>query len=203
MAALTAGDMEFPLDLRFKLIAIASQIAVTDARGSLVAYVRQKAFKLKEAVTVYSDREQQRPLYRIDADRILDISARYRIEDMQGTELGVLHRHGMRSFWRAHYEIQRGGQPLLAIREESVWVRALDGIVGQVPIVGLLTGYILHPAYRVTRVGDGAPALRAVKRPALFEGVYRIERLAALSDDDERLAVLSILMMLLLERRRG
>ena len=47
--------MNFPLDLRFKLLAIASQIAVTDAQGQLVYYAKQRAFKLKEAVTVFAD----------------------------------------------------------------------------------------------------------------------------------------------------
>jgi hypothetical protein len=44
---------------------------------------------------------------------------------------------------------------------------------------------------------------RVVKRPAFLEGVYRIEALGALDAEDERLAVLSVLMVLLLERQRG
>ena len=76
--------MDFPLEARFKLLAIASQISVTDAHDALLYYAKQKAFKLKEAVTVYADEEQTRPLYRIAADRVLDISARYRIEDAGG-----------------------------------------------------------------------------------------------------------------------
>ena len=71
--------MLFPLEFRFKLIALASQIFVRDANGSLVAYVRQKLLKLKEDVVVYGDTEQTRPLYRIRADRIIDIGARYTI----------------------------------------------------------------------------------------------------------------------------
>jgi hypothetical protein len=35
----------FPLDLRFKLLAIDSQISLTDAAGQLVFYVRQKALR--------------------------------------------------------------------------------------------------------------------------------------------------------------
>ena len=101
--------MNFPLDLRFKIVAIASQISVTDSQGTLLYYARQKAFKLREAVTVFGDEGQTRPLFRIEADRILDISARYRIEDAGGTQLAVLQRHGMRSFWRTHYELEVGG----------------------------------------------------------------------------------------------
>jgi hypothetical protein len=194
--------MKFPLDLRFKIVAVAPQISVTDAAGALVLYVRQQAFKLKESVTVFGDAEQTRPLYRIAADRVLDISAQYRIDDVGGAPLGVLRRQGMRSLWRAHYELQRGGVPLLTIREENPWVKVLDGLLGEIPIVGLLTGYILHPAYRAASP-QGSTVLRAVKQPAFFEGRYTIEQVQALAPADETLTILALLMLLLLERRRG
>lgn len=203
--------MRFPLELRFKTIALAPQLSVTDAAGQLLFYVRQKAFKLKEAVTVFADEGQTRALYRIDADRIIDFSARYRITDAStGAELGVVQRRGMRSIWRAHYEIQRGGATAMDVREENPWIRVLDGLMSDVPVLGMFTGYAFHPAYRLSAAGagDGAPAmLRMVKRPALFEGRYEIERPGATpaggSDDDERLAVLGLLMIVLLERVRG
>lgn len=195
--------VNFPLDARFKILAIASQISVTDAQGKLLYYVRQKAFKLKEAVTVFGDEEQTRPLFRIQADRILDIRARYRIEDAGGAEMGVLQRHGMRSFWRTHYDIEMGGRPAYTIREENPWTKVLDGIFGSIPILGMFAGYLFHPAYIVSAASDGRPLLRAVKKPALLEGRFQIERLASGAQVEVELGVLSILMMLLLERARG
>jgi hypothetical protein len=199
----------YPLELRFKLLAIASQIAVTDATGRLLFYVKQKAFKLKEAVTVFADEAQRTPLYKIAADRVIDISARYHISREGGGEVGVLQRRGMRSFWRAHYDIHRDGRPVMLIREENPWVKVLDGFVGELPIIGIFTGYMLHPAYAVTRAtgaaGDqpGEKLLRVVKRPALFEGRYQVERAGSIDGADEELASLAIVMMLLLERARG
>ena len=196
--------MNFPLELRFKILALASQISVTDARGQVVCYVRQKMFKLKEAVTVFSDESQTTPLFRIAADRIIDISAQYRIEDNAGRELGVLQRHGMRSFWRAHYEVHQAGKLAFTLREENVWVKVADHFLGQLPIIGMLTGYLFHPAYRFTRGGDsGELVLRVEKRPAFFEGVYRIEQKGSASDEEQRLGLLAILMVALLERQRG
>jgi hypothetical protein len=195
--------MNFPLDLRFKLLAIASQISVTDADGRLLYYAKQKAFKLKEAVTVFADENQTRPLFKIAADRVLDISARYRIEDEGGAEIGVLQRRGMQSLWKAHYEIHQGGRQAFLIREESAWVRVLDGIVGGIPIVSIFTGYMFHPAYLVSR-GEGQPTLlRVVKQPALLEGRFRIDAESPPDGPSSEVAVVSILMMLLLERARG
>jgi len=195
--------MNFPVELRFKLLALSAQIAVRDGMGHLLCHVKQKMFKLKEEVTVFADEAHAKPIYHIKADRVIDISAQYAIEDHSGRPLGVVKRLGMRSLWRAHYEIHRAGQPLLTVREENPWVKVADGFVSSIPILGAFAGYMLHPAYRVTRVDTGAVALRVQKRPALFEGVYRIDSLSALSQEDELLATLGILMMLLLERQRG
>ena len=204
--------MTFPLDVRFKLLAIASQIAVRDASGALLYYAQQKAFKLKEAVTVFADEEQTRPLYRIAADRVLDISARYRIEDAGGAETGVLQRQGMQSFWRAHYDVEQGGQPVFAIREENPWTKVADGLVSSIPIVGIFSGYFFNPSYLVMPASpkrdsatagapDGPALLRVVKRQALLEGRFEIEAVSGEQVPD--LALVAVLMMLLLERSRG
>jgi hypothetical protein len=195
--------MNFPLDLRFKILAIAAQIYVRDSMGTLICYVKQKAFKLKEDVTVFGDEAQTRPLYRIRADRVIDISAQYRIEDMSGREIGTVKRLGMRSFWRAHYEIHRAGQPVMTIEEENPWAKVADGFLREIPILNLFAGYLFHPAYRVARVGSAAVALRVRKQAAFFEGRFKLDATGAMSDEDALLGVLSILMMLLLERTRG
>ncbi len=195
--------LSFPLDLRFKIIAVAPQIWVRDSTGSLICYVRQKAFKLKEAVTIFGDEAQTRPLYKIAADRIIDLSATYHITDDAGRPIGAIQRQGMRSIWRAHYDIQRGGQLAFAIREENPWIKLIDGFVGEIPIVGMFSGYMFHPAYRISRGEGGEPVVRVVKKPALWEGRYEVERLGALSEDEERLVLLGTIMMLLLERTRG
>lgn len=195
--------MNFPLDLRFKLLAISSQVTVRDSAGSVVFSVKQKAFKLREAVTVFADEGQTAPLYRVGADRIIDFNAQYAIEDMGGRELGVIKRQGMRSLWRSRYDVTRDGAPAFAIQEANPWVSVLDGIVGEIPIVGILSGYLFHPAYRVTRADTGVEAYRVTKQPAFFEGRFRVDALDAPAGEDEQLALVSILMMVLLERAKG
>lgn len=197
-------SLNFPLDLSFKIISLGPQMAITDAGGNLVFYVKQKIFKLKEAVTVFADREQTQPLYTINADRIIDFSARYHFADTAGNPLGAVKRKGMRSLWRAQFEIYQGDeeQPSLSITEESVAVRMADGCLNSIPIVSLFTGYFLHPAYLVTR-NDGAVVMKIQKQPAFFEGKFKIERLLSLDELEEQRILLSIMMMTLLERTRG
>ena len=97
--------MNYPLELSFKLIALASQIYVRDANGNLIGYVKQKLFKLKEDINVFADEGQTQLLYNIKADRVIDFSARYNFTDASGTPLGSIKRKGMRSIFRANYEI--------------------------------------------------------------------------------------------------
>lgn len=194
--------MEFPLQLRFKLLALAPQLTVTDAAGATVGYVQQKLFKLREAVTVYGDTDKRRANYEIAADRILDFSASYHFRATDGRPVGAVRRRGMRSLWRAHYEVVADRQNVeFEIVEANPWVKLVDGLVGSVPVLEFFTGYFLHPAYDVLR-GEEIVA-RMVKQPAFWEGRYSIERLAALTPDEEERVLLSLLMVVLLERERG
>ncbi len=194
--------MQYPLGLNFKIMALAPQISVTDASGQQVLYVKQKLFKLKEAVTVFADSAQTRPLYTINADRIIDFSAQYHFTDLTGLPLGSVKRDGMKSLWRSRYNILNGSSPNLVIREENPWIKVVDGLVGQIPLVGMFSGYLLHPAYLVSRE-DNTGVMRLVKMPAFFEGKFKIEKLAELSQTEETRILLSLLMMVLLERSRG
>lgn len=194
--------IRYPLTLSFKIVALAPQFSVRDAEGNSVAYVKQKLFKLKEAVTVFEDERQNTILFTIQADRVFDISARYHFSDPTGADLGSVKRRGMKSLWRAHFDILEREEVVMTIQEENPWVKVLDTLFAQIPIVGLFSGYVCHPAYRVA-LPDGTPVMRMVKKPAFFEGKYEMERLAPLSETDEKRVLLSYLMMLLLERSRG
>lgn len=196
--------MNFPLTFRFKRLALASQIFVRDGSEGLILYVRQRMFKLREDVLLFGDVEQTQPLYRIRADRVIDFAAEYIITaERSGASLGSIKRHGMRSFWKAHYEVRSAGGSVFAIHEKSAMVRMLDGVFGEIPIIGIFAGYLFHPEYLVTRQGSGEEVLRVLKRPALFEGVFAVEAAGALTDAEQELLVLGALMMVLLERDRG
>ncbi len=194
--------IRYPLTMIFKLVALAPQFSVRDAEGNLIAYVKQKLFKLKEAVTVFADEGQGTPLFSINADRVFDISARYHFADAQGADLGSVKRRGMRSLWRAHYEILEGETTVMIIREENPWVKVLDALFTEIPLVGMFSGYVFHPAYAASRP-DGTAVMRMKKKPAFFEGKFEVEKLSALSEQEEKRVLLSYLMMLLLERARG
>lgn len=195
--------MDYPLNLSFKILAMAPQISVTNRHGKCVFYVKQKLLKLKESVTVFADAEQTEALYHLNADQVIDFSARYHFTDADGSTVGAVQRRGMKSIWRAHYDIVDGNRTVLQIREENPWVKVADSLLGEVPIVGLFTGYLFHPAYIVTKAGD-IPVMRLEKQPALLEKKFTISKQQIeLAPHEETQVLLSLLMMVLLERRRG
>jgi uncharacterized protein YxjI len=194
--------MNYPLTLSFKVVALAPQLSVTDANGNLLAYIKQKLFKLREDVTVFEDVQKLRPAFNMKADKIIDWSPRYSFVDQLGQAVGSVKRQGKKSLWKAHYDVYEGDAVKMLIREEKPWVKVWDGLLSEVPILGIFSGYMFHPAYSVSSP-DGQVILRMVKQSALFEGKFKIEKLGQLSADDEKRAFLSLMMMVLMERARG
>ncbi|MBW4672644.1 MAG: hypothetical protein KME52_00915 [Desmonostoc geniculatum HA4340-LM1] len=194
--------MQYPLELTFKLWAFAPQMSVVDAQGNLAFYVKQKLFKLKEAITIFADAEQTRPIYYIKADRIIDFSANYNFTDSNGTYIGSVKRRGLKSLWRARYDIFDGDTTTLNIQEKNPWVKIADALFAEIPIVGIFTGYVFNPVYLVSRA-DGTIVMRLEKIPTFLSRKFIIKAVDQLSDRQEQQILLSLMMMLLLERNRG
>ncbi len=192
----------YPLMFSFKILSLASQFSVRDSGGNLIAYARQKILALKEAVTVFADEQQTRQLFSIKADRIIDWSARYNFTSAQGANIGAVKRRGMRSLWKATYDILEGDNPVMTIQEENPWIKMADALFSEVPILGIFSGYLFHPVYQVTRA-DGTPVMRMTKQPAFFEGKFLVENLDNLNETEEQRVLLSLMMAILLERSRG
>jgi hypothetical protein len=197
--------MNYPITFRFKLIALAPQIYVTDATGKTICYVKQKLFRFREKVEVFTDDTMQQLVATIEADRIIDWSARYTFKAPNGQVLGAIGRRGMKSLWKAHYDVFAPGaqSPTFAIQEENPWTKMLDGFVSGIPIVGMFAGYMLHPSYIASRVEGNAPTLRLTKQPALFEGRFGLTQQGQAEEGEQLALLLSFLMMNLLERARG
>jgi hypothetical protein len=178
-------------------------VRVRDAHGDLVFYVHQKAFRLREAIAVYGDEARTRPLATVAADRILDFSAAYTFTGADGRALGSLRRRGVRSLWKAQYDVEGpGGSPSLRIAEDNALVKFLDGVFGGIPVLNLFTGYVLHPTYGVYG-DDERVVFRMRKRPSFLETAFEIEEVSDVPETTEALVGLALLTMVLLERSRG
>ncbi|KPM33452.1 Hypothetical protein I595_355 [Croceitalea dokdonensis DOKDO 023] len=196
-------DLNFPVSFEFKIGTISNDFVATDASGATLAYVRQKLFKFKEAIDVFSDTTKTEVNYRIKADKWIDFSTAYLFTDDKGNRLGKVARKGWASLWKAHYQIIDDKEKLqYTIREENTWVKVMDGIFGQIPILSIFTGYMFNPSYLVTDL-QGKAMFRLKKEASFFGRRFRVNQLHETDSDDDHRIMLSLMMMVLLERQRG
>ncbi len=195
--------IQFPVQFTFKVSSMANDFTATDFSGKTIAYVRQKMFKLKEDIELFNDESKTKVNYRIKADRWLDFSAAYAFFDANNTELGKIARKGWRSIWKASYEIidQHGNQQY-TITEKNAWVKVWDSILGEIPILGMFTGYLFNPTYILADLKD-QPIVQLKKQPSFFGKEFEVSLLGQIDEDDDDRIVLGLMMMILLERRRG
>lgn len=196
-------NLQFPLEFTFKISTLSNDFIVRDANGIVVSYIKQKLFKFVEDVTVYNDDSKTQVAYGIKADRWLDFSAAYNMTNSAGSYIGKLARKGWASIWKARYEIydENNVQDLM-IQEENGWVKVLDALLCEIPFLGLISGYFFNPSYLVTRP-DGTAVARLKKEASFWGRKFSVNTLSKFENGEEERLVLGLMMMILLERRRG
>ena len=108
----------------FKLFGASFQ--VYDPAGRVVGFSKQKAFKLKEDIRLYTDESASEELLAIHARQIIDFSAAYDILDVStGAAVGTARRKGFRSILRDSWELLDEHDRLLARVQEDSQFKAL------------------------------------------------------------------------------
>ena len=196
-------NLNFPIQLTFNIGTLSNDFTAKDADSRTVAFVKQKLFKLKEDISIYADESKAELLFNIKADRWIDFSAAYSITHADGKELGKIARKGWRSLWKAKYLlIDQYQKEQFTIEEENGWVKVWDNLLGEIPIIGLLTGYFFNPSYAVMNL-DGEKVARLKKQASFFGRKFEITKLSDMDNDDDERVMVGLMMMVLLERRRG
>ena len=195
--------LNFPIQFKFKISSFSNDFTATDSTGRTIAYVKQKLFKLKEAITVYTNENKTDIIYSINADKWIDFSAAYKFSDRSGNTIGTIGRQGWASLWKAKYEIFDNDQCLLyTISEENGWVKVMDSLLGEIPILNVFTGYLFNPSYKVLNNNEQTVA-RLVKEPSFWGRNFTVSKLAEFEEGSDESVILGLMMMILLERRRG
>ena len=196
-------NVQFPVKFTFKIGTLSNDFLVEDAMGNDIGYVRQKMLKMIDEVVVYDNDLKSNILFTIKANKWIDFSATYTFTNQLGQEIGRIGRKGWASIWKARYEIfdEKANQDLL-IQEENGWIKVADAVLSEIPILGLFTGYLFNPSYIVTRP-DGTEVIRLKKQPSLIGRRFLLEKLNNFEPGEEERVILGLMMMILMERRRG
>jgi undecaprenyl-phosphate 4-deoxy-4-formamido-L-arabinose transferase len=101
------------------------------------------------------------------------------------------------------YEIINKEQKLkYHIKEDNAWVKVMDHILGEIPILNFFTGYFFNPSYRVIDL-QNKPILKMKKEASFFGRKFQVTNLNSTTIEDEESIILSLMMMVLIERRKG
>jgi hypothetical protein len=196
-------DFNYPIIFSFRIGTLSNDFIARDSKGVAIAYVRQKMFKLKEDIQVFSDDTKSKQIYRITADRIIDFNAVYNFYNEHEESVGKVGRKGRKSILKAHYNIfNEDGENDYTIEEENPWAKFWDAMLSEVPVLGILTGYFFNPQYAIKN-NNGEIIAKLTKERTFFGRTFKLEEVGKFQPGDDERVMLSTMMMLLLERRRG
>jgi len=106
-------------------------------------------------------------------------------------------------FGKAEYQlIDQNDNLQYHIKEENAWAKVLDAMFSEIPLIGIFAGYVFNPKYIVTDA-NGQIIVRLKKMPSFFGREFEIDKIAEFDTDDADRIMLGLMMMILLERRRG
>ena len=108
----------------FKLLGAAFH--VYDTAGNVVMYSKQKAFKLREDIRLYTGEDMQTELLTIQARQIMDFGAAYDVvESRSRAKVGALKRKGLKSMLRDEWVVMDAFDREIGLIQEDSTALAL------------------------------------------------------------------------------
>lgn len=105
---------------RARVFDISPKFMFYDSQGSQIGFLKQKLFKLKEDIRLYTDESMKQELLLIRARSIIDFSAAYDVTDAQTQQkVGALKRKGMKSILRDEWLILDAADKEIGLLQED------------------------------------------------------------------------------------
>lgn len=175
------------------LTAFTPKFHIYDPQGALVAYVEQKAFKLKEDITVFADEQKTRPLLNIKARSVMDFSAAYDVVDVStGQRVGALRRKGLKSILQDEWVVLDATDKQIAtIQEDSTLLAMLRRFLSK----------LIPQSFHVRLDGQEVGVIRQAFNPFVLK--HDVDLRADSSRRlDRRLALAAVVLLLAIEGRQ-
>lgn len=195
-------SIKYPLQLKFKITALANDFTVKDNSGKTIFYVREKLLKIRDHVKVYSNTSKEVQLYDLVSNKLIDFQQTFTITNSKQQVIGKVRKKTFQSFVKVTYNIQNpNGELEYTIREKSALVRFFDSIFGELPIIGFFSGYVFHPQYFV-KDANQRTVMKLEKKPSFWGRKFTIEKLTSNPINEEQI-ILSLMLLILQQRSRG
>jgi len=180
--------------IRKKVIAVTNKYWIEDLNGNILGFSKQKMFKLKEDIRIFTDESQSNELFRIKQEQILDVWGTFGVIDSAtNTKLGYIKRKFISKFGRDEWEIYDINNQLIGGIYESSWGRALAR--------KYMPGGGLVPE-KMTFELNGQPVAEINQDFKIIGDIWQMNILNVPQTLDRRVMISGMLLMGMIERDR-
>ncbi len=134
---------------------------ILDKAGGLLYFVKMKAFKLKEDITVFRDEARTDAVLSIKARQIMDFGATYDITEVAtGQKVGACRRKGLKSILKDEWEILDADDALLGHAKEDSMLLAM---------IRRFLSNLIPQTFLIDAMGDQIGKLKGTWNPFLVK----------------------------------
>ncbi|MEE9116045.1 MAG: hypothetical protein V3U09_04030 [Thermoplasmata archaeon] len=180
--------------IRKKVLAIANKYWIEDQRGRMLGFAKQKMFRLKEDIRVYTDEKMKQELFKMKQQQILDLWATFAVIDSQtNTTLGFIKRKALASmFVRDEWEVYNAHDQLIG----GIYEEKGRGLARK-----YLPGGKLIPEKMTFKLGN-VPVANIDQKFKIIGDIWNLTCTNLPQDFDRRVLLACLLLMGMIERGR-
>jgi hypothetical protein len=166
----------------------------TTLDGRPLFFVKLKAFRLREDITLFADEALTHPLLSIKARQIIDFSSAYDVVDLTTQQrVGALRRRGLKSLLRDEWEILDPAEQVVGLLQEDSQLMAL---------LRRFLSSLIPQNYHLTMHGQQVAVVTGTWNP------FIVKHTMDLSEDrsgllDQRLALAASVLLMTIEGKQG
>jgi len=174
-----------------KALRLVDQYYIEDQSGRRLAYSKQKFWKLKEDIRIYTDESKNQELFRVMQAQIIDAWGKFDVIDSAtNTSLGFFRRKALMSEF---------------VADEWEMYNAYGQMVGRVAEGtgrGLLRKFLPFIPEKLTMELNGQPVVQIDQRFKIIGDIWDINCHSLPPDFDRRVLLAGVILMAMIERQR-
>lgn len=187
--------MKFPQQycIRKKILVLfGGKFHIYDTADNIIGFSKQKAFKLKEDIRVYTDETMTHERLFIKARNIIDFGASYDVTDSEtGKVCGMWRRKGFKSLLRDSWELCQYEQVVGHLEEDSMFLALIRRFLCK-----------LVPQTYYLKLNDGRTIATYKQRFNPFVFKLDVTSLVPEEDDMDKLVAAGAILLTAIEGRQ-
>ncbi len=180
--------------IRKKTLTIGNKYWIEDNHGNILGFSKQKFFKLKEDIRIYSDENMTHELFRIGQQQIMDMWGNFAVVDsITGAHLGYVKRKALKSgFIKDEWDLHNAANQQIG----KIYEGTGRGLARK-----YIPGGKLIPEKVTLEIG-GKPVAEIKQKFKIIGDIWELDCRKVPQDLDRRVVLSCILLMGMIERAR-